>query len=367
MATFSRYPMTKNVDPQVRRRAVDALAEEEDRRAQPQGQTSQALARPAPPPSGAPQGVSRPWPDGMSPKSALRQVDQSKLAQGQPPQARPMPTPTPGAQAPRTGTTGQLTVDPASRAANPRDAQWNSVPINNTRDAQWNALPTSGNPAPPQDDDLSDVARLRVQQEKERQAAVDDMKAERARRELAAAARANRGSLGLGGGAAALLGDLGRQEDRNATLTLADFDRKQRDELRTEQDQNFKEIQQRAALWDLEEADHVDYDGDHNYGPPDDAHPDPKTPGERDEDRDAFIADVAASNKGLDLWQWDSPGAQPGSEEVPYHMHKSQKKEMEKMGFIFSEKPASGIPREKSQPDRVNLYTDQDGHVFIFT
>jgi hypothetical protein len=129
------------------------------------------------------------------------------------------------------------------------------------------------------DDDLDAVARSRVDQQ-EQDAARADLAAGKAKALMMANARAQLGGMGLSGATAALEGDIGRTQDRGATLTMAELQRRQRDEgradkglaidekranaadLRSDADAKFLEIQRRIAINQLEEDTGEDQDGD---------------------------------------------------------------------------------------------------------
>lgn len=104
-------------------------------------------------------------------------------------------------------------------------------------------------------DDLDQLARSRLEREKERKAAADELAAGKQKALAQGAARAGLGGFGLSGASATLQSDIGRTQDRSATLAMAQLDRGQRDE-------DFLAIQRQAALDDLEDAQGKDLDGD---------------------------------------------------------------------------------------------------------
>jgi hypothetical protein len=112
--------------------------------------------------------------------------------------------------------------------------------------------PSGGNSS---DDDLDGLARTRAEREKERRAAEEELRLGKQKALQQANARAGLGGFGLSGGTAALVSDIGRQQDRSATLAMADLGRRQRDE-------DFTAIQRLAAITDLEDAYQQDLDGD---------------------------------------------------------------------------------------------------------
>lgn len=103
-------------------------------------------------------------------------------------------------------------------------------------------------------DDLDQLARSRLEREKERKAAADELAAGKQKALAQGAARAGLGGFGLSGASATLQSDIGRTQDRSATLAMAQLDRGQRDE-------DFLAIQRQAALDDLEDAQDRDLDG----------------------------------------------------------------------------------------------------------
>jgi hypothetical protein len=98
------------------------------------------------------------------------------------------------------------------------------------------------------DDGMDELARAR-------QAAAQEIDARNAQAAMDQRSRAGLGGLGLSGAASAAEGDLARQQARTKILTMQEFDQ-------AAADQNFTEIQRRAALDDLEDAADIDYDGD---------------------------------------------------------------------------------------------------------
>jgi hypothetical protein len=93
------------------------------------------------------------------------------------------------------------------------------------------------------------------EQQLARKAALDELEAGKAQALQDASARAGAGGFGLSGATAALQADIGRTQDRNKVLTMAEFDQRAKD-------QQFTDIQRRAALDDLESAADIDYNDD---------------------------------------------------------------------------------------------------------
>lgn len=103
--------------------------------------------------------------------------------------------------------------------------------------------------------DLSDLARMQLDQQHEYAAREADLKASKAQALQQAEARAGLGGMGLSGGTAALVGDVSRVQDRGVTEDLMDLARSQRGE-------QFDFVKQQAALDDLETSENRDIDGD---------------------------------------------------------------------------------------------------------
>jgi hypothetical protein len=107
------------------------------------------------------------------------------------------------------------------------------------------------------DDDVETLAEVRARHERERKAAEEQLRVDKAKALQGAGARAGLTGLGLSGGSAALQADIGRASDRGAILTMADLGRKQSDE-------DFQAIQRQAAIDDLEDAQDKDLDNDND-------------------------------------------------------------------------------------------------------
>lgn len=126
----------------------------------------------------------------------------------------------------------------------------------------------SGTPAPAQAAQgpvsLDSLAQLRLDQQKQLEAATTQLAADKARALQNAGASAGLGGLGLSGASATLQGDIRATQDRNAVTTLGQLSQQQH----TEQ---FQQLQRQTALWDTEQAENLDIDKDGNIGPPPDA------------------------------------------------------------------------------------------------
>jgi hypothetical protein len=102
---------------------------------------------------------------------------------------------------------------------------------------------------------------LREQQQAEREALQAELAARRAQAIQQGEARAGAAGMGLSGATGAQIADIGRVQGREADLALAQLGRRQRDE-------GWQQMQRSIALWDFEESDGVDYDGDGFIGKP---------------------------------------------------------------------------------------------------
>lgn len=118
-------------------------------------------------------------------------------------------------------------------------------------------------------DDWDDLFDVQERQREERQALEEELASRRAEALQQADARAGLAGMGLSGASAALRGDVARVQDREADLAMANLGRQQSDEA-------WQQLQRSIALWDFEEEDGVDYDGDGFIGrpPPDAIDPD---------------------------------------------------------------------------------------------
>ena len=98
------------------------------------------------------------------------------------------------------------------------------------------------------DDGMDELARAR-------QAAAQEIDAQNARAAMDQRSRAGLGGLGLSGAASASEGDLARTQARSKVLTMQQFDQ-------AAEDAKFTDVQRRAALDDLEDANDTDYNND---------------------------------------------------------------------------------------------------------
>lgn len=109
--------------------------------------------------------------------------------------------------------------------------------------------------------DMDALAAFRAEQTKAREAEVQQLGIDKATALQNAAASSGLGGMGLSGASAALQSNIRSSQDRNAALTLSQFDNNQ-------QTQDFNQLQRQAAIWDLEQSENADLDGDGHKGPP---------------------------------------------------------------------------------------------------
>jgi hypothetical protein len=93
------------------------------------------------------------------------------------------------------------------------------------------------------------------EQQLARKAALDELEAGKAKALQDASARAGAGGFGLSGATAALASDIGKVQDRNKVLTMAEFDKRARDEA-------FADLQRDVATQDYEDAYDIDRNND---------------------------------------------------------------------------------------------------------
>lgn len=212
-----------------------------------------------------------------------------------------------------------------------------------------------------EDPQLFGLAKLRADQEKQRQATADDLKASKAKALQTTEARAGLSGMGLSGATSALRGDVARVQDRGAVLAMGDLDKQQRDA-------QFQETQRLAALYDLEDADGNDYDGDGVVGSPvaagsgetqDDANKDRQST-----DRRERIADLISSNSSVDIGNldWDTG---PGTKEEPFEIDASDLDDMKREGFRLKPFTYRVQSKASGHDEDFELLVDQAGRYYI--
>jgi hypothetical protein len=120
--------------------------------------------------------------------------------------------------------------------------------IGNTNDGGRHIDPNASAPPAGTDPEFDEFA-------KEREAARQQLEADKARQLQGVGARAGVGGFGLFGGTSTALQDTANVADRNETNSLADLDKKQRDE-------KFLRLRQKALTDELEYDEDTDIDGD---------------------------------------------------------------------------------------------------------
>jgi len=162
-----------------------------------------------------------------------------------------------------------------------------------------------------QADPLDDLAEQRA-------AAAAELDAGKAKALQDASARAGAGGFGLSGATAALQADIGKVQDRNKVLTMAEFDKRARDEA-------FADLQRDAVTDDIESAADIDYNddglimGEKVGGKIGDGNPenDPKEKPVDEEDAKRALEEAKAELATVDLYRGDSDtGA--GTKQEPY-------------------------------------------------
>lgn len=195
------------------------------------------------------------------------------------------------------------------------------------------------------------------QQEDAATAAKQELAAGKAKAQLDAQSRSNLGGMGLSGASAAINSDVGKQQDRNAVLTMDALRKSQNDEV-------FGKQQQMAALDDLEEQTGTDYNGDGLI--------DGKPVAEFNADDDTDEKD-AKDTKLREKWFKTHPDlntydpnfftdGKPGSKEEPFLVTRKTANEMEHNGVTFTD---AGPAPEGSGYDGSHWFVDQDGHYII--
>lgn len=185
------------------------------------------------------------------------------------------------------------------------------------------------------------------QQEDAAAAAQQELAAGKAKAQLDAQSRSNLGGMGLSGASAAINSDVGKQQDRNAVLTM--------DALRKSQnDERFTKVQQMAALDDVEEQTHtdLDHDGDINgvpVGQVDSA--------ETEAAQQDFLAHLTNS---VDL-QYGDENTEPGTIEEPFVLDQAGVDKANGMGLELEE---TRRETKANTNDVYVIYTDKNGTVY---
>lgn len=183
---------------------------------------------------------------------------------------------------------------------------------------------------------IGQLAQLKQEQAAARAAADADLKASKAQALQQARAKMNLSGGGLSGASGALEGDIGRVQDRSRLEALQGIDEKDRAE-------QMQTLHDAEDLYDLEESDGQDIDGDGNIGRPDskvplNAQQQTDADAAKSDDRQQYIADLKARNQTQDvlIGDYDTPDGKGGSKEEPLLIDDAQKKKMASDGFIFN-------------------------------
>jgi hypothetical protein len=170
--------------------------------------------------------------------------------------------------------------------------------------------------------------------------------------------------MGLSGATAALMSDIGRQQDRGAVLALDELARRQTD-------QEFQAIGQQAAILDYEDAYDLDMDGDGMIGGVaidaekgiGDGDPE-NNPAEapRGVDAQKQALDQAKSNLTTLDYSWGDEDSTPGSYQEPF-IFEGQRADLE--AFLRETAPES-LPLTRSEESyggqKIYVYTDKFGN-----
>jgi hypothetical protein len=160
-----------------------------------------------------------------------------------------------GPRSPGLGQTGSAPINQANQAADAERVRGKVDAAVDRRAGEVRDAKNKDKDGDGYDDDLGDIARMRAQQEQERKAREAELAASKAQALGQVDARAGLGGFGLSGASAALRSDVGRTQDRSATLAMGELGKKQRDE-------EWQFRQREAAVDMLERDSDKDVDGD---------------------------------------------------------------------------------------------------------
>lgn len=202
----------------------------------------------------------------------------------------------------------------------------------------------------------------------QRTAAAEELDVGRAQALQGAAARAGAGGFGLSGGTSAMLSDIGRQQDRNKVLTMADFDRMM-------SDQKFTDLQRQAAADEFEATADFDYNDDGFIM----GEPVGDSIGDRNPDNDidtkapagleqqaAAIDDLTANLATYDYSWWDE-NTEAGSIQEPYQYSGT----IEDLKAWYEANAPESAPLKMTKHDtgkpgeQVIVYTDKNGKSYV--
>lgn len=209
--------------------------------------------------------------------------------------------------------------------------------------------------------DMDALAAFRAEQTKAREAEVQQLGIDKATALQNAAAASGLGGMGLSGASAALQSNIRSSQDRNAALTLSQFDNNQ-------QTQDFNNLQRQAAIWDMEQALNTKLDGDNSIGPPGqdpnnrDATNIHTASGQTVSQRDQQDAVDKLAQPGHAYWLSDSGLASEGTAGKPYAITGAQLRSAEDdagVRFQGPTKTKSGIDGKT-----YDVYVAPDGRYF---
>ena len=181
--------------------------------------------------------------------------------------------------------------------------------------------------------------------EEEKAAFGQELEAQRAKAMQQAEARAGAAGMGLSGATGQLVSDVGRQQTRAGQLAMGDFERAQAQA-------QFQDIQRKASIWNSEQAENQDLDGDGFRGNPDlkEQPGDPEAGVVSDEQKR-----VLGSLNVNDYSIFD-PDTGPGTEQEPYSITSDQISALAAQGFRLT-------PTQKKLGGKVT-YIDQYGNYY---
>lgn len=233
--------------------------------------------------------------------------------------------------------------------------------------------------------------QLRTQQEAERAAVDKQFQAQKAQSVQQADARAGLMGLGLAGATAPLLSDVASKADRDRTLALAQLDKGNRSELdqlvdterrraREDEDQNdrisarerqakddtFKDVQRRAAIYELEDESGEDYNGDGFIGAPatSSAPKDQAQQRASDRRRKADVSDYIQTNisdNGTFDYSWLDKDTPAGTMQEPFNLSAAEKADLEELGVKLEP-----VQAQDGWGQPITLYRDSVTGTFFY-
>ena len=186
---------------------------------------------------------------------------------------------------------------------------------------------------------------------RELQAFKDELAARRAEQIQRAQAASGLAGMGLSGASATLVGDEARKAERAGDIALAQF-------IDDQERRKFQDIQRQVSIWDLEVMDGVDYDGDGNYGNPEEGITDPNDPELGPQEISTEQQDILDSLSVVD-WNIFDEDQQPGQKNEPYEIDATDLVMLQSNGITL---------RDAGEKDNFGtmfkLYRDQFGNYY---